>query len=720
VCGDDALETVPQSAESVARLRQDWSLWMDLPTTPARYSRVQDLEQGIGALETLLLDKEPYLAFSSGDGACLGCGEKTTLRLFVATAEALMRPRVEAHVDYLADLVQRLEHHVQSRLAEEIDVDAPERIARAMDQEHGDDLTLSALAGRLETIAGTRPIDRDWLARVIDLVRSLKDLHRRYTHGATGRGRANMGILNATGCSSVWGSTWPFNPYPFPWANHLFQDSASMAMGVFEGHMQKMARGFKAIRMAELELAGGYEPAEHDPFFQRFSWHDFDDRELALCPPVVTVGGDGAMYDIGFQNLSRALMSGKPIKVVVLDTQVYSNTGGQACTSGFTGQISDMAPFGPAMAGKQEVRKELAWIAIAHRTAYVMQSTMAHASHMIEGFVQGLTSRRPAVFNLFTPCQPEHGIGDDMAHAQAKLAVESRAYPLLRFDPDRGTTLADCLDLGGNPARREDWPSYKLQYREGERDRTLALPMTFADYAATEVRFRKHFRTAPPDTWDDNMAPLAEFLEMDLAGREGKRPYIDTVDARGELGRLLVDETMVRSCEDRRAFWRLLQGLEPARPAVGDPAAFELELRQQVAAELVAGLMRLAGGDSAAQGGTRATINTISGNTISGDAQPAPAEPAGVTVPDGATAYMAPWIDSEECTACDECTRLNPDMFAYRADRKAAIQDPNAGPYEDLVRAAERCNAGVIHPGLPRDANAPGMDAWIKRAEPFN
>ncbi len=115
-----------------------------------------------------------------------------------------------------------------------------------------------------------------------------------------------MGMINATGCTSVWGSTYPFNPYPFPWANHLFQDSPSMAMGVFEGHMAKMADGFTAIRMAELELAGEYRPAEHDEFFTYFDWHQFTDEEWELCPPVVAVGGDGAMYDIGFQNLSRA------------------------------------------------------------------------------------------------------------------------------------------------------------------------------------------------------------------------------------------------------------------------------------------------------------------------------------------------------------------------------------------------------------------------------
>ncbi len=163
-----------------------------------------------------------------------------------------------------------------------------------------------------------------------------------------------------------------------------------MAMGVFEGHMSKMAEGFKAIRLAELELDGQYQPAEHDEFFTYFNWQQFTDDEWELCPPVVALGGDGAMYDIGFQNLSRVMMSGKPIKVVVLDTQVYSNTGGQACTSGFFGQISDMAQFGKAIKGKQEIRKEIGLIGMAHRTTYVLQSTIANPNHMIEGFIRGL------------------------------------------------------------------------------------------------------------------------------------------------------------------------------------------------------------------------------------------------------------------------------------------------------------------------------------------
>ena len=85
--------------------------------------------------------------------------------------------------------------------------------------------------------------------------------------GPSGKGRAALGMTNSTGCSSVWASTYPFNPYPFPWANHLFQDAPSLAIGIFEGHMRKMADNFAVVRKAELELNDAYDSAVHDDFF---------------------------------------------------------------------------------------------------------------------------------------------------------------------------------------------------------------------------------------------------------------------------------------------------------------------------------------------------------------------------------------------------------------------------------------------------------------------
>jgi len=640
-----------------------------------------------------------------------------------------MRPRVARHVAYLGELLERLQRHVQARLMGDVDLGDPSVVRRLIDgRRNGEDLTLSGLAREMER--GESPIDPDWLGRVSDLLSSLQELRSAYLGGTTGRGRARMGMVNATGCTSVWGSTYPFNPYPFPWTNHLFQDAPSVAMGVFEGHMANMAQGFRTIRMAELELAGRYEPATHEPFFRTFGWEQFTDQEWALCPPVVAVGGDGAMYDIGFQNLSRLLASMKPIKVLVLDTQVYSNTGGQACTSGFIGQISDMAQFGAAQKGKSEPRKEIGLIGMAHRTTYVAQSTIAHANHMIESFIRGLNARRPALFNIYTSCQPEHGIGDDMARHQAKLAVESRAYPLFRYDPDAGETPEECFDLEGNPAVGDDWPTYVLAHG-GKR---LELPMTFADFALTEARFRKHFRVAPPDAWSPRMVPLAELLTRAPEDRGDLVPYVWATDPKGKLQRLVVDQTMVRSAEDRRAFWRMLRGLAGVRPAAPSREEIAAEVRREVVTNLAENLLRLAGDDgrgtarfgAGALGGSNGGVAATLGGSFRGEG---PARGDGAATMGSASSassnaqprpFLAPWIDSDDCTSCDECIQINAKMFAYDDRKKAYLKDPTAGPYRDLVKAAERCTARVIHPGLPSDQSEKDIEKWIRRGEKFN
>ena len=81
VCNDDALRIVPQTEDSISKLRNEWDFWMDLPNTPDKFNRIDDLEEKIGPLETILLNKDAYLKFASGDGACLGCSEKSVVHL---------------------------------------------------------------------------------------------------------------------------------------------------------------------------------------------------------------------------------------------------------------------------------------------------------------------------------------------------------------------------------------------------------------------------------------------------------------------------------------------------------------------------------------------------------------------------------------------------------------------------------------------------------------
>ena len=147
--------------------------------------------------------------------------------------------------------------------------------------------------------------------------------------------------------------------------------------------------------------------------------------------------------------------------------------------------------------------------------------------------------------------------------------------------------------------------------------------------------------------------------------------------------------------------------MRPTSPAIAgvskkaeNPQDLEEKIRREVVAKITGGLLQMVSGE---QG--EATVEI---------AAPPPVTPK----TDGD--YLAPWIDTEECTACGECIKLNPEMFAYNEQEKAFIKDSDAGPYQDLVKAAERCTAQVIHPGLPRDRKTKGIEQWLKRAERFN
>ncbi len=158
-------------------------------------------------------------------------------------------------------------------------------------------------------------------------------------------------------------------------------------------------------------------------------------------------------------------MAGKPIKVLVVDTQVYSNTGGQACTSGFIGQVSDMAQYGRGKQGKTEKRKEIS--ADRHGAPHVVRDAGLDRQrhHLMEGFIDGLNSRRPALFNVYAVVPSRNTASATTARsAQSKLAVESRAYPAVPLRPRSGVTFAECVDLEGNPSLDADWPTYKLDY----------------------------------------------------------------------------------------------------------------------------------------------------------------------------------------------------------------------------------------------------------------
>ncbi len=289
---------------------------------------------------------------------------------------------------------------------------------------------------------------------------------------ATGfvHGKDSSAIVASTGCNTVCGSTEPFNPYMVPWTNSLFENGCAAAMGV------------------------------------RARWNQLGLNHKKLW----VIGGDGAMLDIGFQSMSRMLASGMDINVLILDTQAYSNTGGQASTASFLSQNAKMASVGKTAHGKTERRKEIANIAMMHPDVFVAQTICAIPGHFYKSIIAANDYPGPSVINVYCPCPPEHGISDDAGYRQSKLAVDSRAFPLFIYDPRLGSKLKERLSLRGNRATSDDWI----------RDPKTNEPIDFAAFARTEGRFSKQF------------------------DHDGKP-----------------SESLIKSQEDRLSNWRLLQEL---------------------------------------------------------------------------------------------------------------------------------------------------------------
>ena len=520
VCGPGALVQRTQDPDVLEMLQARFEFASRTPNTPARFS--EGATRADGETKRLLLDRANYYSTTGGHGACRGCGEVTAIRLVVATNRAIFERRRREHVRELEELIAGLEAKRDHLAADAHDPGRGERIER----------TLRTLEKRLYL----------------------------FESGPSGNGPASAVIANSTGCSSVFASTFPFNPYNDPWVNSLFQDAQPLAKGIFEGLVATALDEVRALRTARLELQDGYDAATHDAYFRHFGWSQFTPEEMALLPTVMTIGGDGATYDIGFGALSRLLVTDTPIKVVVLNSGVYSNTGGQASTASFTAQDSDLTRFGAAHSGKQEDRKELGLIAAFHPNVFVVQTSTALQSHFLKSVMAFLSyGDSPAVLDVYTPCQAEHGIADAAASRHARLAVESRMSPVFVHDPRRGDTLHQWFSLEGNPEPDRDWTSTGLEYVDADgATKLLEMPLTPADFARQETRFRKHFR---PLEAAAQAVPVHDFINLAAADRAGRTPFVWSTDDDRRLVRLAVSADIVALVEERRKYWRTLQHL---------------------------------------------------------------------------------------------------------------------------------------------------------------
>ncbi len=271
-----------------------------------------------------------------------------------------------------------------------------------------------------------------------------------------------MFIANATGCSSIWGGSSPSTPYTTnkeghgpAWANSLFEDNAEFGYGMFLAQNTLRNQAIEKVEAIK-ETADDAAKAVIDKFLvtktdgsankvaaaelietlTKMGTPEAEEvlkkKEYLAKKSVFIFGGDGWAYDIGFGGLDHVLASHEDVNIVVFDTEVYSNTGGQSSKSTPTGAIAQFAA-----AGKEVKKKDLAAIAMSYGYIYTAQVAMgANPAQCLKAFIEAESYNGPSLVIAYAPCI-NHGIkgGMKIAQTEEKKAVEAGYWHLFRFDP---------------------------------------------------------------------------------------------------------------------------------------------------------------------------------------------------------------------------------------------------------------------------------------------
>ena len=324
-------------------------------------------------------------------------------------------------------------------------------------------------------------------------------------------------IANATGCSSIYGGNLPTTPYTKnaqglgpAWSNSLFEDNAEFGLGMRlaidkqNEYARELVARLSSMIGDELAqaLLNADQSAEPGIFEQRArvqllkqklaGLRTFEARDLlSLADSLVKksvwiLGGDGWAYDIGYGGLDHVLASNRNVNVLVLDTEVYSNTGGQMSKSTPRGAVAKFAA-----GGKPGAKKDLAMMAMNYGTAYVAKIAMGGSdSHTIKAFIEAESYDGPSIIIAYSHCIAH---GYDMVHGldQQRLAVQTGYWPLFRYDPRLSAQGKNPFQLDSRP------PSVKLK-----------------DYVYNETRYTMLAKSNPEEAHH-----LLELAQQDVLNR---------------------------------------------------------------------------------------------------------------------------------------------------------------------------------------------------------
>lgn len=564
VCPEDALKWTGQGEERLERYQKNWDFQMLLPDAPEGLIDGCVSPNDPESQAYRLLDKSAYHSLVGGDGAYPGNSVKIAVHLVTGTIESVMRPRFLSHVDRLTKLIERVEQRIQGKVSDVVKINDFEEFGHQLTRLDRKGLDADNLARLLG--GDLNEIDQEQLRRLSLLMDQLKQQRQLYSEGVGGFGRARMAMAVDAGAASLWSGIYPDNPHSYPWVCQLPGDAPAMAEGVFEGLVRTLAEDFIVCRRAELELDETYDPSKHDEYFENFGWNDFDKEEMALVPPVLVLGQTGVTR---WDDVSRLLSRGYPTIVVLVDTQGLA--------------VADKSEH----EAEQRLRRvtpdggeDVGILALTKPDVFVLQTTVGAPGHLIGGVAESLNRKGPALLHVYAPDPHVHGFAPQKVAEQARLAYQSRAFPLFLWNPERPAPL---VAIESNPDSKSNWTRRQVTIKDSTGvESQIETPLTVAEWAVNEARFRPHFRIVSKGRLNPQMVPMAEYLELAPDRREGLEAYVDVTDDKQQRVLAVVSKEMIAATERRQRIWTRLRemavsaraaGSQPARAAAAGPDA---------------------------------------------------------------------------------------------------------------------------------------------------
>ncbi len=555
VCEPGALSAAAQNPQRLTQARETWAIWEQTPDTPSEIIERAGANPEVGPMPAVMLSRHCALAVAGGDGAEAGSGEKIAVRMALAATEYQQQPLIHKFAEKVEETRKRIKDQIRETLTDALPTEDLNALASGLDKVQTRQVDVGELAGKVDAAVSGGSVDAVQLRRLIELANELAGLHWRLTEGKHGLGRSRFGLAVAPGSVATWAGVFPNNPFQVPVTVDMTGDTAQIAAGLLEGQLRETAAAQILLRRAQLELEqpAGIEKKRAE--LERLGWQDLNEEERALCPPLLLLGNDEVLAGRGFAQVAWLLSSGLPVKVLVL-----ADLG-----LGLDGQDITEASLAPS----RDPKADLGLMALAQRRAYVAQCSIAAPTHFRQGMREALKYDGPALIHVHVPSPERHGFIADQAIEQAELALNSRAFPLFRYNPRAEGVFGSRISLEGNPQPHECWVN-------GVNDQ----PLTPAHWAFSERRFAAHI--APLGSEDPAPTPVESWVELDAKARQGKTPFISVAQPEGEAVRYRIDVDLAKAVAARGQAWRMLQEL--AGLVTPFTAQVEKEVQELVAA----------------------------------------------------------------------------------------------------------------------------------------